>query len=365
MKIKYIIEHLETFAPLDYAASFDNVGLLTGNSESEVTGILVTLDTLETVVEEAIVNKCNLIVSFHPIIFSGLKSLTGKNYVERTVIKAIQNNIAIYAIHTALDNQKWGVSGKMAEILGLKNLKVLIPQSNLIKKLTTYVPQVDAERIRQALFNAGAGTIGNYSECSFNSSGIGTYLPNEFAQPSIGKIGKLQEEIEIQIGVYFEKHTEKEVLKALFETHPYEEVAYEIITMENSHQNIGMGIFGEFDHECTELEFLELLQSKFHLDNIRHSGLLKKPIRKVALLGGSGSFALKNAIAVKADAFVSADFKYHEFYKAENKLLLTDIGHYESEQFTKNLILDFILKKFTTFAVILSETRTNPVFNYH
>lgn len=360
-----IIQKLESKAPLHYAESFDNVGLLTGNPNWEVSGVLITLDTIEAVVDEAIDKNCNLIVSFHPIIFNGLKSLTGKNYVERTVIKAIQHNIAIYAIHTALDNQKWGVSGKMAEILALKNLKVLVPQTQIIKKLTTYVPQATAENVRNALFRAGAGSIGNYSECSFNMAGIGTYLPNEFAHPSIGKIGKLHSESETQISVYFEKHLENKILKALFTTHPYEEVAYEVSTLDNVHKNIGMGIVGEWEQEISENEFLNVLKEKFKLQNIRHSQLNDKKIKKVALLGGAGSFALKDAIDEKADAFVSADFKYHEFYGAENCILIADIGHYESEQFTKNLILEIIQKKFPTFAVHISKTNTNPVFNYH
>lgn len=365
MQLQHLIQHLETLAPLHYAENFDNVGLLTGNPEWEVSGVLVTLDTLESVVEEALAKKCNVIVSFHPIIFNALKSLTGKNYVERTVIKAIQNNIAIYALHTALDNQKWGVSGKMASVLGIENHNVLVPQKQIIKKLTTYVPQAHAEQVRKALFNAGAGYIGNYSECSFNSSGIGTYLPNEMAHPSIGEIGKLQEESETQIGVYFEKHLESKLLNALFETHPYEEVAYEVMTLDNEHQNIGMGIVGTLASAVSESDFMQLLMQKFDLKNIRHSKFIDKSIQKVAVLGGSGSFALKSAIAAGANAYVSADFKYHEFYGAENQILIADIGHYESEKFTKNLILEFIQKKFTTFAVQISETNTNPVFNYH
>lgn len=365
MQIKNVVQHLETLSPLHYAESFDNVGLLTGNPEWEVTGILVTLDTLEEVVEEAMAKKCNLIVSFHPIIFSGLKSLTGKTYVERTVLKAIQNNIAIYALHTALDNQRIGVSGKMAEVLGLKEVKVLIPKAETIKKLSTYVPVKDADQVRTALFKAGAGTIGNYSECSFNVEGFGTYLANENANPVIGEIGKLQKEPETGLIVYFEKHLESKVLKALFESHPYEEVAYEVKTLDNLNQNIGLGVYGVLEKPLFETDFLQLLQKTFHTSNIRHSVLLNKTIKTVALLGGSGSFALKNAIGAGADVYVSADFKYHEFYGAENRILIADIGHYESEQFTKKLILEYIQKKFTTFAVILSETNTNPVFNYH
>ncbi len=364
MKIAEITTYLEELAPLSYAEDFDNVGLLVGDASQEVNNILVTLDTLEETVDEAIAKNCNLILSFHPIIFKGLKSLTGKNYVERTVLKAIKNDIAIYAIHTALDNVKMGVSGKMAELMGLKNIQILVPKANVIKKLTTYVPNDYAEKVRKALFSAGAGHIGNYAKCSFSTGGIGTYLPDENANPSVGTIGKLQEESETNISVYFEKHQEDAVIKALFRVHPYEEVAYEVITLENKHQDIGLGVFGELPKAVNEKAFLNLLKKKFKTTNIRHSKMLNKSVKKIALLGGSGSFALPEALAVNADVFVSSDFKYHDFFGAENKILIADIGHYESEQFTKNLLVDYLTEKFTNFAIILSETKTNPIFNY-
>ena len=364
MQIKEILNYIEELAPLSYAESFDNVGLLVGDKNKEVTNVLVTLDTLEATVDEAIAKNCNLIVSFHPILFSGLKSITGKNYVERTLLKAIKNDIAIYAIHTALDNVKEGVSGKMAAILGLKNVKVLIPKQGNIKKLTTYVPAADAGKLREALFHAGAGNIGNYKNCSFSTGGIGTYLPKEKANPSVGKIGVLQQESETEVMVYFEKHQERAVLKALFSTHPYEEVAFEVKTLDNNNHHIGLGVYGELEEEVEEKDFLKMLKTKFKTTNIRHSAFLKKPINTVAVLGGSGSFALQNAIGVGADAYVSADFKYHEFFGAENKILIADVGHYESEQFTKNLLVDYLTKKFSNFAIILAETKTNPIFNF-
>ena len=364
MKIKKILNYIEKLAPLSYAEDFDNVGLLVGNSSNEITNVLVTLDTLENTIDEAIAKNCNLIISFHPIIFNGLKSITGKNYVERVVLKAIKNNIAIYATHTALDNVKLGVSGKMAQMLGLKNIKVLLPKKNSIKKLITYVPDTHAESLRKALFNEGIGHIGNYENCSFNTNGIGTYLPNENANPNVGSIGKLQKEPETAITLYFEKHQEQSLLKTLFKNHPYEEVAYEITTLENSNQYIGLGVYGELEQNSNETDFLDSLKKVFNLNVIRHSKLLNKPIQKVAVLGGSGSFALKQAIQVGADVYVSADFKYHDFFGAENKIVIADIGHYESEQFTKNLLVDYLTKKFTNFAIILSETKTNPIYNF-
>jgi dinuclear metal center YbgI/SA1388 family protein len=362
MKIKDIAACIEEMAPLNYAEDFDNVGLLVGDFNTKVTGVLVALDTLETVVDEAIGNNCNLIVSFHPILFSGLKKLNGKNYVERAVINAIKNNIAIYAMHTALDNSFEGVNAKMCEVLGLKNKKILIPQKNTIKKLTTYAPIAAAEKVRQALFNAGAGTVGNYDHCSFNTEGYGTFKGNENSNPVYGEKGKLHQENETLIGVIFEKHKERNILSALFESHPYEEVAYEIVSLENTNQEIGLGMIGELAEEKSETDFLKFLKNTMNSKGIRHSELLGKPIKKVAVLGGSGSFAIEKAIEAGADIYVTADIKYHEFYKAENKLVIADIGHYESEQFTKNLLVDILTKKFPNFAIILSQKNTNPIY---
>jgi len=362
MKIKDITTCIEEIAPLNYAESFDNVGLLIGDYNTQVTGVLVTLDTLENIVDEAIEKKCNLIVSFHPIIFSGLKKLNGNNYVERVVLKAIKNDIAIYAMHTALDNSFQGVNAKICEILGLQNKKILIPQKNTIKKLTTYVPNNNAEEVRLALFNAGAGNIGNYDNCSYNTEGYGTYRGNENSNPTIGKKGILHKEEETFISVIFEKHNEKNILSALFSSHPYEEVAYDIVPLDNFNQEIGMGMIGELKTEKNELDFLNFLKKTMNAKGIKHSKLVGKPIKKVAVLGGSGSFAINNAIAANADIYVTSDIKYHEFYKAENKLIIADIGHYESEQFTKNLLVDILTKKFPNFAIILSNKNTNPIY---
>ena len=361
MKIKDITSSIEEIAPLNYAEDFDNVGLLIGNYNTEVTGVLVTLDTLEETIDEAIAKNCNLIVSFHPIIFSGLKKLNGNSYVERVVMKAIQHNIAIYATHTALDNANNGVSRKMCDVLGLKNTKILIPKKGTIKKLTTYIPIADALNLRNKLFEAGAGNIGNYDNCSFNVIGKGSFRGNENSNPTIGTKGILHFEEETCINVIFEDYLEKKILAALFKNHPYKEVAYELVSLTNAHQNIGMGMIGEFSTPINEPTFLQFVKETFKTNCIRHSELLRKPIRTVAVLGGSGSFAIDNAIQMKADVYISADFKYHDFFKAENKILLTDVGHYESEQFTKNLLVDYLSKKFSNFAIILSEKSTNPI----
>ncbi|MBA6316777.1 Nif3-like dinuclear metal center hexameric protein [Cellulophaga baltica] len=361
MIVKEVIGILEELAPLAYAEDFDNVGLLVGDQQNEVSGILVTLDTLENVVNEAIATNCNLIVSFHPIIFGGLKKITGANYVQRIVIKAIQHNISIYSMHTALDNSNQGVNAKICEVLGLANTKILIPQKGTIKKLSTYVPKNDAEQLKSHLYGAGAGNIGNYSNCSFTVEGTGSFKANEKANPVKGEIGTTHFEEETKISITFEKAAETNVIKALLENHPYEEVAYEVITLENTNQNIGMGMYGILANPMTEHEFMEFLKEKMDVKCVRHSNLLGKPIKTVAVLGGSGSFAIGAAKAVNADVFITADLKYHQFYEAEGKILLTDIGHYETEQFTKNLLVDYLTKKIPNFAVRLSESKTNPI----
>jgi len=361
MKIKEIITVLEEMAPLAYAEDFDNVGLLTGNQDNEATGILVCHDALENVIEEAITKNCNLVVCFHPILFSGLKKITGANYVERALIKAIKNDIAIYAVHTALDNHSKGVNHIFAKALGLKDIKILIPKQNYIRKLITYTIAENAEEVRNALFDAGAGAIGNYENCSFNSQGIGTYMGNENSNPEVGERFEFVENNEIKIEVTFEKHLESKILKALFKHHAYEEVAYEIYELQNKHQNIGLGAIGTLEKPMTESDFLNLVKEKMQTPGIRHTNFLGKKIQKVAVLGGSGSFAIKNAIQAGADAFLTADLKYHNFYEAENQLLLADIGHFESERYTKNYIVDFLQKKIPNFAIILSEENTNPV----
>ncbi|MBU3821901.1 Nif3-like dinuclear metal center hexameric protein [Flavobacteriaceae bacterium XHP0103] len=361
MIVQDVINHLEALSPLSYAEDFDNVGLLVGNKNAPITGVLVTLDTLETVVDEAIANNCNLIVSFHPIIFKGLKKLTGKTYVERVVIKAIKNDIAIYSMHTALDNAFQGVNDMICNKLELTNRSILIPQSGTIKKLTTFVPSNEAEDLRNALFEVGAGNIGNYNDCSFNVEGIGTFNGNENSNPTKGKKGSIHSEKETQISVTYSKHLEGNILKTLFKTHSYEEVAYEITTLENKNQHIGIGMVGELKFPLSEEDFLNYLKNKMDVKYIRHSSFLNKNINKVAVLGGSGSFAIETAKQAGADAFVTADLKYHDFFTAENQILLADIGHYESEQYTKNLIVAYLTKKITNFAIILSKTNTNPV----
>lgn len=361
MKIQDIINVLEEMAPTAYAEDFDNVGLLLGDKNETCTGVLVCHDALENVIDEAIATNCNLVVCFHPILFSGLKKITGKNYVERAVLKAIKNDIAIFAVHTALDNHKNGVNKIMCDALGLQNSKILVPKQQFIKKFTTYTTPENVEQVKKALFNAGAGAIGDYNECSFTSEGIGSYRGNENTNPTVGTAGELMHEKEIKIEVIFEKHLQNQILNALFKAHVYEQVAYQIVTLDNQHQDIGLGMIAEFETPMSEQNFLQFVKDKMQCGGIRHSALLNKQIKRVAVLGGSGSFAIAAAINQNADAFLTADLKYHQFYEAENKLLLCDIGHFESERYTKNYIFDYITKKLRNFAIILSQENTNPV----
>lgn len=361
MTVKDITKILEELAPLQHAEDFDNVGLLVGDYNMTVTGVLVTLDTLENVVDEAISKKCNMIVSFHPIIFSGLKKITGSNYVERVVLKAISNKIAIYSMHTALDNSMMGVNAKICEVLGLQNPKILIPKAGTIKKLTTYAPIESADKVKSALFHAGAGEIGKYSNCSFSTEGLGSFKAGEGTNPSLGNIGETHFEKEVQINMIFSFEKEKSVLKALFESHPYEEVAYEIFTLENTNQDIGMGMVGTVENEMDEMAFLELAKKRMNASVVRHSKLLGKKVKKVAVLGGSGAFAISAAKRAQADVFITSDLKYHQFYEAEGELVLADIGHFETEQFTKDQLVDYLIKKIPNFAISLSESITNPI----
>ncbi|HIE74092.1 MAG TPA: Nif3-like dinuclear metal center hexameric protein [Flavobacteriales bacterium] len=363
MKIKEITNYLESVAPLHYQESYDNAGLLVGDANREIDAALITLDCTEEVVEEAIENNCNLIIAHHPIIFSGLKKITGQNYVERTIIKAIKNNIAIYAIHTNLDNIKTGVSAKIAEILGVENYKILSPKKDLLRQLAVYCPVSDTEKVKEALFQAGAGDIGNYDECSFSAKGEGTFRANEGCDPHIGNIGERHTEKEEKIEVIFPKYKENTIISALKQAHPYEQVAYQIYILDNIYENVGAGIVGELAQKVDTNRFLEMLKTKMQTDCIRHTKLVKYQIKRVAICGGSGSFLLSNAICEKADIFITADFKYHEFFDGENDIIIADIGHFESEQFTKDLIYDLLSKKFSKFAVRLSKVNTNPI-NY-
>ncbi len=361
MTISTITDFLEKLAAPALQEDYDNAGLITGDKSWECNGVLVCLDSIEAVIDEAIENKCNLIIAHHPIVFKGLKKINGKNYVERTLIKAIKNDIAIFAIHTNLDNVLTGVNGKMAEKLGLINRTVLLPKQQQLQKLVVYVPVNHQEKILTAMFTAGAGEIGKYSECSFGTEGTGTYKAGENAQPFAGKTGERHLEKEIKVEVIFPVWLRKPVISAMKAAHPYEEVAYDLFNLENEYAETGSGLLGELQNEQEEKAFLEELKKIFSLSLIRYTAFTGRKIRKVALCGGAGSFLTSAAKAAGADVYISADFKYHEFFDADGQILVADIGHYESEQFTIELLFDILSEKFPNFAVLKTGVNTNPV----
>jgi len=361
MKIGDLVSAIEVFAAPELQEDYDNAGLITGNSLWECSGALCTLDVTVDVINEAKGNNCNLIVAHHPIIFRGLKRINGRSYVEQVIVEAIKNDIAIYAAHTNLDNVVLGVNGVIAKKLNLKSTTILQPKNKMLRRLITFAPLDKAEHVRQAVFAAGAGHIGKYSECSFNSEGSGTFKAEQGADPYVGEEGKQHQEKEIKIEIVYPFYLETQVVKALINNHPYEEVAYDIFTMDNVHFGMGAGVIGELETAVEEQTFLQLLKDKFNARGIRHTALLGKPIKKVAICGGSGSFLIKAAIRQKADIYITADMKYHEFFDAEALVILADIGHYESEQFTIELFHDLLVEKFPTFAVLKTGVNTNPV----
>lgn len=359
--IKDIIDKLEKWAPPSYAESYDNVGLLVGDKHAEVRGVLVSLDCTEAVVQEAMDKGCNMIVSHHPIVFKGLRRFTGANYVERTVALAIKNDIALYAIHTNLDNVQTGVNKEIADRIGLENQRILSPKSGMLQKLSTFVPSDHIEQVKTALFEAGAGAIGNYSECSFSVNGTGTFKPSESANPFVGERNERHHEEEVRIELIFPSYLNRSVLTALKSSHPYEEVAYFLQDLENENQYLGSGMVGELPEAVFTEDFLKDLKAKMQLKVLKYTPNEVRKVKRVAVCGGSGSFLLKSAKAAKADIFITSDFKYHEFFDAENDIVIADIGHYESERFTIDLIGAFISKKFSTFATHLTGVNTNPI----
>ena len=364
MKIADVVAVLEEYAPKALQENYDNSGLTIGNSSDKVRGILCSLDVTEEVIKEAINLGANVIVAHHPVIFGGIKSLTGKNYTERIVIKAIQNGIAIIAAHTNVDNVSEGVNKHICTKLGLANTQILAPMQNQLVKLVTFVPETNADEVRKAIFDAGAGQIGNYDNCSYNLSGTGSFRGNESTNPHVGEPGKLHFEQEIRIETILPKHFQTRVIRTLIQAHPYEEVAYDVYPLNNEFAAIGAGMTGEFSEEIKTEAFLKLLKETFGIPAIKYSGNTNSSIKKIAVCGGSGSFLLDKAIASGADAFVTADVKYHQFFDAENTILYCDIGHYESEQFTKEIFYTLLKKKLSNFAVHLSNVITNPVKYY-
>jgi len=363
MKVKDITKSLQEWTPLSFQESYDNSGLIVGDEEMPVKGCLISLDLTESVIDEALQNQCNLIISHHPILFKGIKKLSGNHWVNRCLIKAIKNDLAIYAIHTNLDNVMFGVNGMIANRLELTHRQVLRPMEHSLHKLVTFVPVAHKSKILSALHQAGAGHVGNYKECSFNVTGEGVFKPTEESNPTLGSINKIESVQESRIEVILPNHKKNAVLSALKSTHPYEEVAYYLSSLENNQENLGAGLIGRLSNPMPIIDFLDHLKSSMDLKHFRHTPLIGKTIEKIAVCGGSGSFLLNDACTLGADIFISADFKYHDFFEADGRITVADIGHYESEVFTKQLVCDFLNEKFINIAVRLSKENTNPI-NY-
>ena len=363
MKLKDLCSYLDSEVPLSFQESYDNAGLQVGEHNMDVTSAMVTLDVTEEVLNEAALAGCDLIISHHPLIFKGIKSLTGKSSTEKILLSAIKKGIAIYSAHTNLDVISNGVSRKMAEKLKLKDIEVLSPLKNRLIKLVTYIPESHLEKVKEALFEAGAGVVGNYDKCGFTTSGTGSFRGNENSSPFVGEKGKIHFEKEIRFETVIFSHLKSRVIKTLLEVHPYEEVAYDLYNLENDNIGLGLGCLGSFNEELAESDFLNLLSSVFGAKGVRYSKLIGKPVKRIALCGGSGFSFLGEALASGADAFITADIKYHNFFDADNRILLVDIGHFESEIYSTEILYDLIIKKFPKFAVRFSGTNTNPI-NY-
>jgi dinuclear metal center YbgI/SA1388 family protein len=361
MLLKEILDQLENFAPFSLQEDYDNSGIQVGDPSREIKKGLICLDITESIIDEAIAKGCDLVVSHHPLIFGGIKNLSGKNYVERVLIKAIKHDIAILSVHTNLDSIKNGVNGKLAEKLGLKNLSILQPGKGLLRKLVTFCPADHAGKVREAIFLSGGGQIGEYDCCSFNIDGRGTFRGGENTNPFVGNKGEIHTEPETRIETILPDYLVSKVVKAMISAHPYEEVAYDIYPLENRFERTGMGMVGELEEPVSEIVFLELVKDLLRVPVIRHSELNNKFIKRVALCGGSGSFLKEKAVAAGADVFVTADVKYHDFFQSGSQMLLIDAGHYETEQFTKELLYEILSKKFTNFALLISDQNINPV----
>ncbi|HBH06702.1 MAG TPA: Nif3-like dinuclear metal center hexameric protein [Flavobacteriales bacterium] len=364
MKLKELVAIFNQFAPMIYQEAYDNTGIQIGEPEKEIQAALLSLDVTEEVIQEAIEKKCNLIITHHPLLFRGLKRISGSSMQERIVLQAIRNDIMIYSAHTNLDAIAGGVNGEIADRLGLRETKILRAKENTLKKLITFCPPDYIDSIRDSLSLTGAGRIGNYDSCSFTVSGTGTFKPLPGSEPFKGQHDKLAREKEVKLEMIFPSHLQNRIITELKSVHPYEEVAFDIIQLSNTNPEIGSGIIGNLKAPMKTTDFMDMVKLTFKAPVIRHTDLHKDEIETVALCGGSGSFLLSDAIQQKADVFLSSDFKYHDFFGSEGKITILDIGHYESEQFTTSVIARLLKQNLATFAVHFSKVNTNPV-NYY
>ncbi len=370
MKLKEIISFLESIAPLALQEDYDNAGLIIGNIEKQVESTLICLDVTEAVLEEAVKNGHDLIISHHPLIFRGITKINPDQYPGNIIAGAIRHNIAVYAIHTNLDNVDQGISRLLAEQIGLKDLNVLKPLKGELKKLVVFCPDIKLSDgqyvpglVRNAMFEAGAGFIGDYDSCSYNTDGMGTFRGLEGTNPFIGTQGKMTVQKEVKIETVVPSYLQNKVIKSMKEVHPYEEVAYDIYPLDNEYEKAGSGMIGDLPLEMTQKEFLNMVRENLGCKALRHSDISKKKISKVAVCGGAGSFLIGDAIRSEADAFISSDLKYHDYFGTNKNLLLVDAGHYETEQFFIDYLYQLLIKKFSTFAISKTMLISNPI-NY-
>ena len=363
MKLHDIITTLESWAPLSYQDEWDNSGLMVGDPDMEISGILISLDTTVGVLQEAISNKCNLVVSHHPLIFNGLKNITPAIPEFSIIQTAIKKNIGVYAIHTNLDSKLESLNHFLGKKIGLENISILKPKTGYLKKLVTFCPVDNASNVKDALFEAGAGHIGEYDCCSYTGNGQGSFRASNEANPFVGEKDVIHQEDESRIEVIFPIHIEKRLIQALLESHPYEEVAYDIYPLTNLFPDLGAGIVGTLPEPVWDRDILLEVKELFGMKALRHTELLDKKISKIALCSGAGAFLIPEAKRQGVDLFLTADLKYHDFQASEGDLLLADIGHFESEHYVKEILHAILIEKFPTFAVLISERETNPI-NY-
>ena len=363
LKAGEVVKKLESIAPLSYQESYDNSGWITGDPDEEVQAVLVALDLTMEVLEDAIENGENLIITHHPLIFKPISQLVKGDPVQEMLMKAIKHDIMIYAAHTNLDNAWDGVNRELANRIGLQNFRILQSHSDILKKLVVFVPENYAEDVRSAIFKAGAGNIGDYDSCSYNLQGRGSFRAGENADPFAGEKEEYHFEAEQRIETVVPVHLLDDVLTAMEQAHPYEEVAHDVFPLDNKHDRVGAGALGELPEELPTEDFLQMIKEKLDVKILRYAGNLPDKIKNVAVSGGAGSFLIRDAIGAKADVFITADLKYHDFFQAGNRILLVDAGHFETEQFTKHLIRDLLTENFSNFAVRISQVNTNPV-NY-
>ncbi|MDR3129421.1 MAG: Nif3-like dinuclear metal center hexameric protein [Tannerellaceae bacterium] len=361
VSIREVLDVLEEFAPLALQESFDNTGIQVGEIGQEVKGVLLCVDVTEDVMDEALVKGCNLVIAHHPLLFKPVKSLRGTTYVERCVMKACKYDMVIYAAHTNLDNLRKGINGWLGKRIGLDNVHILSPKREGLVKVVTFVPSGHVQKVQDALFATGAGCVGNYDRCSFRHEGLGSFRAQEGAHPFLGKVGKEHVEREERIETVVPVHLQEKILQAVYAAHPYEEPVTDLYPLNNAWEEVGSGIWGDLSAEEDEREFLLRVKELFKIRCIKHSTLRGKPVRRVAVCGGSGAFLIKEAIACGADVLLTGEARYNDYHDVQNRLLLAVTGHYESEACTKDIFRTLLSEKFPTFALHLSEADVNPV----